>query len=121
MQALCMFLRSTWQKTLDRNMLREGCVPAFPSVPEEGTQGSSPCSSSASRGPAACTGQGFANRQGKRIAGCNLKARAMGCEPTQFALVKLESVSTAGMTETALKASFKIHETENACLDQPAV
>ena len=31
------------------------------------------------------------SRQGKRIAGCNLKARAMGCEPTQFALVKLES------------------------------
>ena len=25
------------------------------------------------------------SRQGKRIAGCNMKARAMGCEPTQFA------------------------------------
>ena len=88
MQVLCMFLRSTWQKTFERNMLREGCWAAFPSVLEAGTP---------SRGPAACMGQGFATSgREKEFAGCNLKARAMGFEPTQFALVKLESVLAAG-------------------------
>ena len=71
---------------------------------------------SSMQGPGLCH-----SRQGKRIAGYNLKARAMGFEPTQFALVKLESVLTGGMTKSALKAPFKIHETKNACLDQPAV
>ena len=70
------------------------------------------------------------SRQGQRIAGCNLKAREhawarplpqharkriagcthMGFEPTQFALVEPESVSTAGMTKTVLKESDIVHE-----------
>ena len=58
----------------------------------------------------------------------------LGFEPTQFALVKLESapldrsgkLSTAGMAKIVVKTSradfsFKTNETEHACLDQPAV
>ena len=59
------------------------------------------------------------SRQGKRIAGCNLKARAMGFEPTQFALVKLESVPTAGMTKTALKASKSTKQRMPAWISPP--